>query len=180
MMWTETDAKSQCVTKAVTLDSLGNKTSEIVTKDVQLSDCQPELCSDGRVRWFASDGTVTKFYSIDPFRFADDERVILGDANGDGMVDIRDVTAIQRHASEYQNVKSFKAADVDGDKAVAVQDATLIQRYLAEYKVEYTIGAACGNSYSDDEYARIWFLVCDPELDGQFRKTFEQSISFAK
>ena len=140
MMWTETDAKSQCVTKAVTLDSLGNKTSEIVTKDVQLSDCQPELCSDGRVRWFASDGTVTKFYSIDPFRFADDERVILGDANGDGMVDIRDVTAIQRHASEYQNVKSFKAADVDGDKAVAVQDATLIQRYLAEYKVEYTIG----------------------------------------
>ncbi len=40
--------------------------------------------------------------------------------------------------------------------------------------------AACGNSGSDDEYARIWFLVCDPEEDGQFRKTFEQSISFAK
>ena len=40
--------------------------------------------------------------------------------------------------------------------------------------------AACGNSYSDDEYARIWFLVCDPEEVGQFRKTFEQSISFAK
>ena len=35
-------------------------------------------------------------------------------------------------------------------------------------------------SYYDDEYARIWFLVCDPEEDGQFRKTFEQSISFAK
>ncbi len=35
-------------------------------------------------------------------------------------------------------------------------------------------------AYSDDEYARIWLVVCDPEEDGQFRKTFEQSISFAK
>ena len=140
MMWTETDANYQSVTKAVTLDSLGNMTSEIAAKDVQLSDCQPEFCSDGRVRWYVSDGTVTKFYSIDPFRFADEERVMLGDANGDGSVDIRDVTAIQRHASEYQNVNSVKAADVDGNNAVDVQDATLIQRYLAEYEVEYSIG----------------------------------------
>ena len=140
MMWTETDANYQSVTKAVTLDSLGNMTSEIAAKDVQLSDCQPEFCSDGRVRWYVSNGTATKFYSIDPFRFADEERVMLGDANGDGSVDIRDVTAIQRHASEYQNVNSVKAADVDGNNAVDVQDATLIQRYLAEYEVEYSIG----------------------------------------
>ena len=73
-------------------------------------------------------------------RFADEERVMLGDANGDGSVDIRDVTAIQRHASEYQNVNSVKAADVDGNNAVDVQDATSIQRYLAEYEVEYSIG----------------------------------------
>ncbi len=140
MMWTETDANYQTVKKAVTLDSLGNMTSEIAAKDVQLSDCQPEFCSDGRVRWYVSNGTATKFYSIDPFRFADEERVMLGDANGDGSIDIRDVTAIQRHASEYQNVNSVKAADVDGNNVVNVQDATLIQRYLAEYEVEYSIG----------------------------------------
>ena len=35
-------------------------------------------------------------------------------------------------------------------------------------------------SYSDDEYARIWFMVCDPEEDGAFRKAFEESISFVK
>ncbi|MBQ6165389.1 MAG: hypothetical protein IJK23_13020 [Clostridia bacterium] len=35
-------------------------------------------------------------------------------------------------------------------------------------------------SYSDDEYARIWFMVCDPEEDGAFRRAFEESISFVK
>ena len=139
MMWTETDANYQTVTKAVTLDSLGNITSDIVSRSVMLSDCQPVFTSDGRVRWYVSNGKKIWFYSIDPFRFVE-EHVILGDANGDGSIDIRDVTAIQRHVSEYQNVNSVKAADVDGNNVVNVQDATLIQRYLAEYEVEYSIG----------------------------------------
>ena len=139
MMWTETNKKSESVTKAVTLDSLGNITSDIVSRSVMLSDCQPVFTSDGRVRWYVSNGKKIWFYSIDPFRFVE-EHVILGDANGDGIINIRDVTSIQRHVSEYQNVKSFKAADVDGNNVVNVQDATLIQRYLAEYEVEYSIG----------------------------------------
>lgn len=35
-------------------------------------------------------------------------------------------------------------------------------------------------SYEEDEWSRIWILVCDPEADGQFRKTFEESMSFEK
>ena len=35
-------------------------------------------------------------------------------------------------------------------------------------------------AYSDDEYARIWFIVTDAEEDGEFRKTFEQSLNFNK
>lgn len=34
--------------------------------------------------------------------------------------------------------------------------------------------------YDEEEYARIWFIVCDPEEDGAFRKAFEESISFTK
>lgn len=34
--------------------------------------------------------------------------------------------------------------------------------------------------YDEDEYSRIWFIVTDPEQDGEFRKTFEESISFTK
>ncbi|MBR0509443.1 MAG: hypothetical protein IJJ85_04940 [Clostridia bacterium] len=35
-------------------------------------------------------------------------------------------------------------------------------------------------SYSEDEWSRIWFIVVDPEPDGAFRSTFEQSLSFTK
>ena len=35
-------------------------------------------------------------------------------------------------------------------------------------------------SYSDDDWARIWVILTDPEEDGAFRRTFEQSLSFVK
>lgn len=35
-------------------------------------------------------------------------------------------------------------------------------------------------SYDEDEWSRIWIILCDPEADGEFRKTFEDSISFTK
>lgn len=35
-------------------------------------------------------------------------------------------------------------------------------------------------TYEDNEWSRIWILVCDPEEDGEFRSTFEKSMSFDK
>lgn len=35
-------------------------------------------------------------------------------------------------------------------------------------------------SYEDDGWSRIWILLCDPEADGEFRRTFEESMSFDK
>lgn len=35
-------------------------------------------------------------------------------------------------------------------------------------------------SYDEDEWSRIWILLCDPEEDGSFRQAFEQSMSFDK
>lgn len=35
-------------------------------------------------------------------------------------------------------------------------------------------------SYSEDDWARIWVILTDPEADGAFRQTFEQSMSFSK
>ena len=34
--------------------------------------------------------------------------------------------------------------------------------------------------YDEEEYSRIWFILCDAEEDGEFRRIFEQSISFEK
>ena len=68
------------------------------------------------------------------------EDVILGDADGDGKVSIKDVTAVQRHIAEYENVANEKAADVNGDGVISIDDATIIQRYLAEMDVPVGIG----------------------------------------
>ena len=66
---------------------------------------------------------------------------IRGDADGDGHVDIRDVTAIQRHLAELEHLNSdrLKAADVTGE-GLDISDATAIQMYLAEYDDPYQIG----------------------------------------
>lgn len=34
--------------------------------------------------------------------------------------------------------------------------------------------------YDDEEWARIWIILCEPEEDCAFRATFEQSMNFAK
>ena len=67
--------------------------------------------------------------------------VILGDANGDGIVNINDVTAIQQHLAELEPLNSvqIKAADLNG-KGLDISDATAIQMYLAGYENIYQIG----------------------------------------
>ena len=67
---------------------------------------------------------------------------LLGDANGDGIVNINDVTLIQRYLAELETLEGIylHAADVNQDGTVDIADATVIQMYLAEYEMEYPIG----------------------------------------
>lgn len=68
--------------------------------------------------------------------------VKLGDVNGDGIVNINDVTAIQQHLAEYVFLEgiSLHAADVDQNGEVKIDDATLLQEFLAEYTVGHPVG----------------------------------------
>lgn len=67
---------------------------------------------------------------------------LLGDATHDGYVNVRDVTAIQRHVAEFTLLTGvdFAAADVNGDGIVTIDDATTLQSFLAEFDVPYPIG----------------------------------------
>ena len=59
---------------------------------------------------------------------------LRGDANGDGKVNITDVTWIQMYLVDieyYLDNLNTKLADVTGDNEVKIQDANMIQRYLA-------------------------------------------------
>ena len=70
------------------------------------------------------------------------DSVLLGDANGDGYVNISDVTDIQRAVAEMDTLDDLrkKAADVNSDGVVTIDDATILQMYLAEFATDYPIG----------------------------------------
>lgn len=56
----------------------------------------------------------------------------IGDANGDGMVDILDSTEIQKYAAEKIDLteEQFELADINEDGYVDVMDALLVQKYV--------------------------------------------------
>ena len=61
----------------------------------------------------------------------------IGDVNLDGIVDICDATAIQRHLVDLEPLSGQTLAleDVDGDGMILVTDVTRLQRYLAGYQI---------------------------------------------
>lgn len=67
---------------------------------------------------------------------------MLGDADSDGAVTIKDVTCIQRTLAELPVTGGISepAADIDGNGVVDIADATLIQMWLAEIDTSYPIG----------------------------------------
>ena len=84
-------------------------------------------------------GSVIETYAeSNGLTFVPINRYEPGDANTDGIVDARDVTAIQRHVSEFEllTAKQAELADVNHDGEVTVADATLLQMYLAEFDVQ--------------------------------------------
>ena len=90
--------------------------------------------------WFGSYGyEYAKTHNI-PYILLDS--VLLGDANGDGYMNISDVTDIQRAVAEMDTLDDLrkKAADVNGDGVVTIDDATILQTYLAEFETAYPIG----------------------------------------
>ena len=56
---------------------------------------------------------------------------ILGDVNGDGVVNVKDATAIQKYAAEMTVELNLKLADYNKDGNVNVKDATDIQKTTA-------------------------------------------------
>ena len=90
--------------------------------------------------WYDSYGYHYAVENNIPYTLLDG--VKLGDTDGDGYVNINDVTAIQRHLAQLETLEGIylHAADANQDGTVEISDATIIQMYLAEYEMEYPIG----------------------------------------
>ena len=122
---------------------------------------------------------------------------ILGDADGDSKVNIKDATAIQKHVAGLIVIASDVTvnADADGSGGVNVKDATAIQKFVASIETGFAIGEAISKgatsfdfknfdaasdaslikngtftAKSEGEYVSI---IVKPELDGVYKVTLD-------
>ena len=132
VMWEEaSDNGKEVHTKIVTVDGSGNMTSGIVQRDMRLSDCKPEKCGDGLVRWFTSQNGSPVIYVVNPFGL---NSRIKGDINSDGKVDLRDLMMCLNHVAKKTILKddAFHSADVDGNGTVTLIDLMRILNYVSK------------------------------------------------
>lgn len=85
---------------------------------------------------------MSKFYFGTPNYGEYKAKNLLGDANDDLVVNIQDVTAIQKHLAEISTLTATgkKLADVNADSFITIKDATAIQKHLADIKTGLGIG----------------------------------------
>lgn len=71
-----------------------------------------------------------------------DKTVLLGDADQNGEVNVRDATAIQKHSANVAALSgdALIAADADQNAVVNIKDATAIQKFTAQQPVSTPIG----------------------------------------
>ena len=73
---------------------------------------------------------------------APEKTYLLGDADSDTKINIKDATVIQKHAAKMITLigDAVYCADVNADTKINVKDATAIQKYVAKLTIEYPIG----------------------------------------
>ena len=80
---------------------------------------------------------------------------VLGDADGNGDVEVVDVVVVQRIVADMitdQDGSITQRADIDKSGELEVTDATLIQRYLADMVTPYRIGDTVKPKPTSDPY----------------------------
>lgn len=96
--------------------------------------------TDGKLTGKIAAGEVVVLYNDD------EPKVLAGDLNGNGYIDVEDATILQRFLAEFKKAdgspivnvndpKEFKIADANGDKKIDIQDVTTIQKIIAEFKI---------------------------------------------
>ena len=102
---------------------------------MRLSDCKPEKCGDGLIRWFTSLNGSPVIYVVNPFGL---NSRIKGDINSDGKVDLRDLMMCLNHVAKKTILKddAFHSADVDGNGTVTLIDLMRILNYVSKKSAE--------------------------------------------
>ena len=84
-----------------------------------------------------------------------------GDANGDGKVDINDVSAIQKSIVGMGDVTDGKG-DINGDGRVTVKDAAILQKYLGGEEIPSSMIPGANSNVSNSTSASLQEPTTDP------------------
>ncbi len=92
---------------------------------------------------YGCEGTFSEKYAQEMgFKFVNLDDGIVGDADADGIITIKDATLIQKYTAELEEMShtALDFSDVDGDTDVNIKDATMIQKYIAGLADRFNIG----------------------------------------
>ena len=133
--WVTTE--NGAVTRIAVIDGSGKLVGSVMqNKDIALSDCDPVLCSDGKVRWYTAFGSSPILYTLDPNDPSNfGSKRVAGDADNNGKVSIADVIRIQQYLAGWKVKLDASSSDVTGDGKVTIADVIRIQQHLAGWKV---------------------------------------------
>lgn len=68
--------------------------------------------------------------------------ILLGDADNDTNINIKDATTVQKHIAGIETTINSTAADADQNTDINIKDATAIQKYIANIEVTEPISIA--------------------------------------
>ncbi len=95
-------------------------------------------------------------------------RVLIGDVDLDGVINIKDATQIQKHIVNFITLSgdALTAAECDSDSVVTVKDTTIIQKYLA----------ALGETGKVGKYYEVDDNYNDEDTDGLYSTSNWQNV----
>ena len=102
--------------------------------------------------------TTTPSESTVPTTVGDEKTYLLGDADQNEKINVKDATVIQKHAAKLLMLigDATICADVNADTKINVKDATAIQKFAAKLPVDFPIGElVTGNTEAEPQLVAV-------------------------
>ncbi len=111
ILWEERDAQGNFTTSAATIDENGNILSISCNKAIRLSDCQPILCNDQKVRWYTTCNSSPIWYTIDPYNLHLDQLGLTDVEIGGRAADALRINWTKNSAAAGYIIEQYKSGE---------------------------------------------------------------------
>lgn len=100
-------------------------------------------CTDVTFYGYGKNNAAYWFTVQNGYPYVDLDHCLIGDADGNGIVDLLDVSTIQYHLADFYvpvEPAVIMCGDVDGNGKTEITDTTYIQRFIADMETPYAVG----------------------------------------